>query len=375
MSYNSSNSLEKKQLIIRAGNLLAKNGLVERTWGNVSARLDDEYFAISPTGASYASITPEDIPIVNFKNHSHTGNKKPSSELLLHAIIYNTYTKVSFILHTHQKFASLLSLFFTMKEGKIQIIGKHEYLEDAIPCAEYAEAGTAKLAENVIKAIGTLPKAYRDHGIALMAAHGVLCFASNFDEAFNMIQVLEDFAKEMVFNTLTKQGITFDFSGKLQTYTKATFLTESNNSIIKEMCSIIFKELPSTAFITLSTLPISQYISQNLDVLPYMQEFSIKGIPAYFDDYAQIIGDCALIAIDKQKIILSRSNALIIEGIGVLCFSEQKDETMYMASIFEKNALAFLLSLNNKNIIPLEKENAISLHQSFIKGYSKLKNN
>ena len=99
-------------------------------------------------------------------------------------------------------------------------------------------------------------------------------------------------------------------------------------------------------------------------------------------DVAQILGETAIVISNindiiffqkHSKAIFEKSNALIIIGVGVLFFSHSKDETFYMASIFEKNALAFLLSFYIKNIVPLAKENANLLHTSFIKGYSKLK--
>ena len=63
-----SDEFEKKQLVIKAGILLSQKGLVERTWGNVSVRLDEGHFAISPSGALYAKLKPGDVPVVNLKS-------------------------------------------------------------------------------------------------------------------------------------------------------------------------------------------------------------------------------------------------------------------------------------------------------------------
>ena len=148
---------------------------------------------------------------------------------------------------------------------------------------------------------------------------------------------------------------------------------------------MIFNEAPDVYFVTLSILPISKYISKMLEtnIFPHTIDLLFRGIPAYFDDAAQIIGESAIIISDDNDInflqknvgtLFARCNALIIPNIGILFFSEKEDETHYMASIFEKNALAFILYLSNQNIIPLTKENASSLHKSFMQGYSKLKN-
>lgn len=381
-------SLEHKQLIIKAGNLLSEKGLVERTWGNVSIRIDGQCFAISPTGASYINLKPEDIPIVNLKYLSFFGGRKPSSELLIHFSIYNNYPNISFILHTHQRFASLLSLFFAKKEGSIEVLDEYKsILGKKIPIAEYAQGGTKNIAENIIKAFNKsndYPSLIYT-GIVLMASHGVVCFASGFDEAFHIVQTLEEFAKTLILKSLKNNNIFLEKNGKLQTYTKSTFPDETENHIINNLCSIIFNESYDISFITLSTLPVSQYIAKEIkiDMFPRIEEFQLRGIPAYFDDAAQIIGAYAILISNAEDIdflerfskeLFTKCNVIIIAGVGILCFSQKEDETIYMASIFEKNALAFLLSLHNTNIIPLTKENASSLHSSFMQGYSKLKN-
>ena len=386
MFYN--HELEQKQLVIKAGNFASQIGLVERTWGNVSIRLDTWHFAISPTGASYKNLKPEDIPTVNLKDLNFVGKRRPSSELLIHSEIYNYYPNVSFILHTHQKFASLLSLFFANRQGSFDVLDKYKnILGKTISIAEYAQGGTKKIAENVIKAFTTFNghSFSTSNGIVLMAAHGVVCFASNFDEAFSMVQSLEDFANSLILNILKNHNILLETNGNLQTYTKKTFSNNIENSIVNKLCSIIFNEAPDVSFVTLSTLPISKYISKMLetDIFPHAIDLLFRGIPAYFDDVAQIIGESAIIISDDNDInllqknvgtLFARCNALIIPKVGVLFFSEKEDETHYMASIFEKNALAFILYLSNQNIIPLTKENASSLHKSFMQGYSKLKN-
>lgn len=386
MFYN--HELGRKQLVIKAGNFASQMGLVERTWGNVSVRLGVQHFAISPTGASYTNLKPEDIPTINLKDLNFVGKRKPSSELLIHSEIYNYYPGVSFILHTHQRFASLLSLFFANRQGSFDVLDKYKnILGKTISLAGYAQGGTKKIAENVIKAFTTFNgySLSTSNGIVLMAAHGVVCFASNFDEAFSMVQSLEDFANSLIVNILKSHNILIETNGNLQTYTKKTFSNNIENSIINKLCSIIFSEAPNVSFITISTLPISKYISKMLEtnIFPHTIDFSFRGIPAYFDDAAQIIGESSVIITDDNdinllqknaKTLFTRSNALIIPKVGVLFFSEKEDETHYMASIFEKNALAFLLYLSNQNIIPLTKENASSLHKSFMQNYSKLKN-
>ena len=47
--------------ICETGRELLENGLVARTWGNVSARADGGHYLVTPSGMDYGSIAPEDI--------------------------------------------------------------------------------------------------------------------------------------------------------------------------------------------------------------------------------------------------------------------------------------------------------------------------
>ena len=51
---------QAKSLVIQAGKMLCENGLIQRTWGNVSCRIDENYFANTPSGRDYLSLTPEE---------------------------------------------------------------------------------------------------------------------------------------------------------------------------------------------------------------------------------------------------------------------------------------------------------------------------
>ena len=57
--------LEAKKIVVEAGKQLVSTGLIARTWGNVSYRIDDKQFVITPSGKAYEGLTPDDIVLVN----------------------------------------------------------------------------------------------------------------------------------------------------------------------------------------------------------------------------------------------------------------------------------------------------------------------
>lgn len=71
---------EAKKLVVEAGKKLLETGLIARTWGNVSARISDTQFVITPSGRAYDTLTPDEVVVVNIDDCSHEGDIKPSSE-------------------------------------------------------------------------------------------------------------------------------------------------------------------------------------------------------------------------------------------------------------------------------------------------------
>ena len=101
--------LEAKKIVVEAGKQLVKTGLIARTWGNVSCRISDTQFVITPSGRAYESLTPDDIVLVNMADLSYEGDIKPSSEKGIHAQCYLHRPEIGFVIHTHQANASIVS--------------------------------------------------------------------------------------------------------------------------------------------------------------------------------------------------------------------------------------------------------------------------
>ncbi|NOY49313.1 MAG: class II aldolase/adducin family protein [Chlorobi bacterium] len=178
-----------KQLIIDAGMQLLEKGLVSRTFGNISIRLNDEQMLITPSGRKYDDLRLSDIVAVNIHSGGFTGKIHPSSEYKLHAAIYTNRPEINAIIHTHQQNASTISVarktLPSILDDQAQLIG-----ED-VRVAEYADSSSDKLVENVVRAI-------ENRMAAMMANHGAICIGRDIEEAFVVSQVLEKAAKAFI---------------------------------------------------------------------------------------------------------------------------------------------------------------------------------
>ncbi|MDD3842812.1 MAG: class II aldolase/adducin family protein [Candidatus Izemoplasmatales bacterium] len=176
---------EARRLVVQAGKQLVESGLIARTWGNISARISNTQFVITPSGMAYETLLPEQIVTVNIDDCSYDGNIKPSSEKGIHADVYRLRPEANFVIHTHQTKASVMSIMGRdLTEYSLE---SSEIFGTCIPCAEYGISSTKTLRKAVAKAVSSNPKSQA----ILLRNHGVLCIGSDYLYAFVIARTLE----------------------------------------------------------------------------------------------------------------------------------------------------------------------------------------
>jgi L-fuculose-phosphate aldolase len=182
---------EAKQIVSDAGKRLIANSLVGGTWGNISCRIDDATMAITPSGMSYETLSPDDIAIVNFGSDDVTweGKYKPSAEMKLHIAIYRERKNIGAVIHSHSMNASTVAVARRevppILDDMVQIIGP------TIRVAEYALPSTKKIVKKTMAAL-------KGRNAALMANHGAVCIGRDMEEAFTCTFVLEKTCKAYI---------------------------------------------------------------------------------------------------------------------------------------------------------------------------------
>ena len=175
--------------VCKTAKAMYNSGLVAGTWGNISARIDDEYMAITPSGMDYDGLSDEQMVIVNMNTLEYEGNLKPSIEAIVHAGIYKARPDVNGIMHTHS--TNALTVATARKEippiceDQVQILG------GSVRCAEYAMPGTREMADACIKALEGR------HG-ATIANHGAITCDISLAKAFTGSMVLEKTAQVFI---------------------------------------------------------------------------------------------------------------------------------------------------------------------------------
>ena len=173
-----------KNLIVETAQQLTVKGYLMATGGNLSVRIAGQSaMAITPSNYDYMKMIPEDICVLDFELDVLEGQLKPSVESGMHSAIYQVRPDVNAIVHTHQVYASTLTLIRTPIPALFD--EQTRFLGRSVNIIPYAPSGTGMLAN-------TISKHVRDHNNAyMMQNHGALVFGHDMERAVHNVEILE----------------------------------------------------------------------------------------------------------------------------------------------------------------------------------------
>ena len=398
---------QAKELVVEAGKKLVQTGLIARTWGNVSARISDTQFVITPSGRAYETLTPEEIVIVNIDDCEYEGNIKPSSEKGIHADAYRLRPEVNFVIHTHQVKASVIS------PTGISITNVYpdlaEIVGDVIPCGDYGMPSTGKLRKGVAEAVENNPESKA----IIMKHHGALCVGKDYDEAFAVAEALEKVCDRVIKENYLRRSWKDEFNEtEMRNFYLGKF--EKGLEMPEEICSFGYSERVGEHFLLYldgETLEITidgcvavkglapkvakihAAIYKNSDVSfikhivdPDVVAVSCTGetIRPMLDDLAQIAGptikNVAWINGDTDNATknivdaLKGRNAVFVEGFGAICTGKCESDVDAVELVMKKGCeteIGAALFMRVNRISPIE---CFIMRTIYVTKYSKKAN-
>lgn len=393
---------EARELVLMAGHKLVENGLIARTWGNISARISDTQFVITPSGRSYDSLIPEDIVIVNISDLSYEGEIKPSGEMATHAEVYKARADIDFVVHTHQRYASAISVMGSDIEdidsyNQLLKDTGHNYtdiLGDCVPCGEYAISSSEALAKKVRATLKRVPEC----SALLMRHHGVVCMGKTYEDAFLVSTALEEIS-ESYYHYLTQYFLeeftctpayNFGYSKRCDDM----ILLSVNESVINWETGHP-KELQKMnvdpVLCALAILHDTFYHNPDINYVEYVSDEYTdiisnlnKTIRPYIDDQAQIIGTRLKCVNPKFKDGILRNpksvaqamegcNAMLMSTGGAICIGSSEDDINAAAMVLEKGCMAAVLAHLMNNIKAVPDSDVKKMREIYKNSYSKLK--
>ena len=183
-----------KKRIIEASHLLIKIGHNIGSEGNISYRVGDRVY-ITPSGIKTSNLNIKNISELDLDGNI-LNKIKPSSEFLLHLLIYKNFKNVNSVVHSHSTWASIISC------TRMNIPSFHymiaEFGGDDIKCAKYATFGTKELSKNVNTALNNRKG-------CLIANHGQITLGENLEESIDLSIAIEKICKQYYYGLLTNK--------------------------------------------------------------------------------------------------------------------------------------------------------------------------
>lgn len=181
---------ELRKELIEYGKLCGMKNFTPGVSGNISARYGDKIL-ITTSGSANGYLDDDDFVLIDYNGTVAEGNKKASSEKMLHVEFYKKRQDVNYILHVHSPYlSSFASCHIPLDDA---IMAENVFYFGQIPLAEYGLPSSFDLVEKTAKY-------FDNYNAVLMANHGFIVGDKTLKDAYLKLELAESYA-QVVFNT------------------------------------------------------------------------------------------------------------------------------------------------------------------------------
>ena len=160
---------KEKDMIMKACMRMKEYRLISLTGGNISVKIDDDTYIMTPSGMLYEDMTTEDLCVVD-----HSGKLK------------DHMPEVRATIHTHQPYATAIGMNNdSLPACMVTLIDANHARINVAPWTKSQDIGMGKLAVEYAGEANTV----------IMKHHGVISFGKDLEEALYAAVYLEEAAK------------------------------------------------------------------------------------------------------------------------------------------------------------------------------------
>jgi L-fuculose-phosphate aldolase len=178
--------------IVRVGQLMYERSYVVSSDGNVSVLLDDGRVVATPTMTCKGRMTEDSLAITDIEGKP-LNNRKASSELAMHLLIYQEREDIKAVCHAHPPNGTAFAVAGLAIDQPI--LSEVILTLGCVPLAEYGTPSTAELTEAMRPLV-------LHHNALLMANHGAVAYGADIWQAFDRLETLEHTAKIAILSRL-----------------------------------------------------------------------------------------------------------------------------------------------------------------------------
>ncbi len=350
-----------KNQIIEAAKHLVENGLISRYSGNISCRIDNERFVVTTDEANFAKLSYKDIVVVNMDTMIYEGKIKPTDETYIHAYAYDLNLNNSFVIHSHQRYASCISVcgiksFYPTDKQKELLGGNIKIVKEPV----FGKPNLSRTARSALS---------KGLNVILIERHGAIITGHDMSAALNRAIALEHASKKslngLTFCDKPIEALSQRLDKKFFAYTIVEGTQEPKRLRINN------RKLNAVELIHAKLLKAFQnenvVVCRN-SVATDMAARQTEVVSALFDDFEKTIGVDIKIApyYDVGKIIdgAKKRGGVIVKDIGVFVIAKNFSEGLARLEIIEKNLVAYV---HKQKIVNLEN---LTINEKTLKTYT-----
>ena len=185
--------------IARVGVSLFDRGLTAGSSGNISVRLPDGGWLMTPTNVSLGNLDPARLAHFD-ASRRHLSGDAPTKEAFLHFSMYSERSDAQAVVHLHSSHATAVSILRDVDPADVMPALTAYYIMRVgrLPLVPYFAPGDPDLAQ-AVKALAS------QHHAVLLANHGPVVAGTSLETAQYAVEELEEAAK--LFLLLQNQAL------------------------------------------------------------------------------------------------------------------------------------------------------------------------
>lgn len=178
--------------ILAIGRRMWLRGFVAANDGNISTRLADGSYLVTPSGVSKGLMEQDSLLRIDGSGNLLSGAGKITTEIGMHLMVYRNRPDVQAVVHAHPPYATTLAAAELPLDK--EILPEIVVFLGQVPLAPYATPSTPEVASSIRPFLA-------DYDAMLLSHHGVLTYGASLDEAYAKLERVESCA-QIYFNLL-----------------------------------------------------------------------------------------------------------------------------------------------------------------------------
>jgi L-fuculose-phosphate aldolase len=178
--------------IVQVGNLMYQRSYVVSSDGNISVRLDDGRIVATPTMTCKGRMTEDSLALTD-ADGKPLSDRKASSELAMHLLIYRERSDVRAVCHAHPPHGTAFAVAGLAIDQPI--LSEVILTLGCVPLASYGTPSTNELTDAMRPLV-------KHHNALLMANHGAVAYGTDLWQAFDRLETLEHTARIAILSRI-----------------------------------------------------------------------------------------------------------------------------------------------------------------------------